>query len=104
MHYHGLFAANAAWREEVVPKRKPETPEETAQRRGRKLARLDVKVESENTQPSWADLMWRVFRVDGWRCPDCGGALRLRCVVENPPVATRIIEGLRRAATGPPPA
>lgn len=99
--YHGIFAANAAWRKEIVPKPKAETPEEVARREGRKLVQVTVKVDSPNAQPTWADLLSRVFGEDGWRCPDCGGPLRLRCVVFNPPAATRIIEGLRRA-TGPP--
>ena len=43
----------------------------------------------------------RVFRVDGFACPGCGGPLALRCVVVNPPATRRILDGLRRA-TGPP--
>lgn len=45
--------------------------------------------------------MERVFRVDGFACPGCGGPLALRCVVLNPRATRRILDGLRRA-TGPP--
>ncbi len=52
-------------------------------------------------RPSWSDLLERVFRVDGFACPGCGGPLTLRCMVLNPPATRRILDGLRRA-TGPP--
>ena len=50
---------------------------------------------------SWAELLKRVFAVDGFACPGCGGPLALRCIVLNPVTARRIIAGLQRA-TGPP--
>ena len=52
-------------------------------------------------RPSWSELLARVFRVDGFARPGCGGPLTLRCVVVNPPATRRILDGLRRA-TGPP--
>ncbi len=55
---------------------------------------------SDWERPSWSDLLERVFRVDGFACPGCGGPLALRCVVLNPRATRRILDGLRRA-TGP---
>ena len=52
-------------------------------------------------RPSWSYLLERVFRVDGFAGPGCGGALALRCMVLNPRATRRILDGLRRA-TGPP--
>ena len=52
-------------------------------------------------RPRGSDLLERVFPVDGYACPGCGGPLTLRCVVVNPPAPRRILDGLRRA-TGPP--
>jgi hypothetical protein len=43
----------------------------------------------------------RVFRVDGFGWPGCGGALALRYRVLNPRATRRILDGLGRA-TGPP--
>ena len=43
----------------------------------------------------------RLFRVDCFACPGCGGPLTLRCMLLNPPATRRILAGLRRA-TGPP--
>ena len=51
-------------------------------------------------RPSWSELLERVFGVNAFACPGCGGALTLRCVVVNPPATRRILDGLRRA-TGP---
>jgi hypothetical protein len=81
--YRGVLAANAAWRAEVVPR--PRHP----------------RMRLAGERPSWHDLLERVFRVDGFACPGCGGALALRCVVVNPRATRRILDGLRRA-TGPP--
>jgi len=96
--YRGVLAGNAAWRAEVVPRpRAPRRPRRGApsDSRGIPVWRL------AGERPSWSDLLERVFRVDGFACPGCGGPLTLRCVVVNPPATRRILDGLRRA-TGPP--
>jgi hypothetical protein len=98
--YRGVLAANAAWRAEVVPRPPPESPEAANARRARRLTR-HPRMRLAGERPSWNDLLERVFRVDGFACPGCGGPLTLRCVVVNPPAARRIRDGLRRA-TGPP--
>ena len=98
--YRGVLAGNAAWREEVVPKPRPETPEAAAERRGKRLSRRP-RLSSVGERPSWEELLRRVFSVEGFVCPSCGGPLRLRSTVLNPLVARRILSGLQRA-TGPP--
>ena len=98
--YRGVVAANAAWRAEVVPSPPPETPDEAKARRAKRLTR-HPRMRLAGERPSWSDLLERVFRVDGFACPGCGGPLTLRCVVVNPPATRRILDGLRRA-TGPP--
>jgi hypothetical protein len=98
--YRGVLAGNAAWRAEVVPRPPPETPNEAKARRAKRLTR-QPRMRLAGERPSWSDLLERVFRVDGFACPGCGGALTLRCVVVNPPATRRILDGLRRA-TGPP--
>ena len=49
----------------------------------------------------WAELLKRVFGVNGWECPDCGKRMRLRTVVEGSPAALTITKSLLRS-TGPP--
>ena len=98
--YRGVLAANAAWRAEVVPSPPPESPEAAKARRAKRLTR-HPRMRLAGERPSWSDLLERVFRVDGFACPGCGGPLALRCVVVNPPATRCILDGLRRA-TGPP--
>ena len=95
-----MLAANAAWRAEVVPRPPPESPEAAKARRAKRLTR-HPRTRLAGERPSWSDLLARVFRVDSFACPGCGGALALRCAVLNPPATRRILDGLRRAA-GPP--
>ena len=89
--YRGVLAAHAAWRKEVVPKPPVRTPRP-------KLVRAGTR--TNDRALGWADLLWRVFTVDGWRC-ECGATMQLRTVVIGPPASTRIIDRLV-AATGPP--
>ena len=83
----------------MVPSPPPESPAAKA-RRAKRLTR-HPRMRLEGERPSWSDLLERVFRVDGFACPGCGGALALRCMVLNPRATRRILDGLRRA-TGPP--
>ena len=100
VRYHGVLAAHAAWRPEVVPKVPTSSAAEAEARQSRRLSkRTTVRVEAP--APGWADLLWRVFQVDGWRCPLCGGTMRLRMVVDVAPAASRIAAGLLRDR-GPP--
>jgi hypothetical protein len=94
-----VLAANAAWRAEVVPSPPPEPPETAEARRAKRLTR-HPRLRLAGERPSWSDLLERVFRVDGFACPGCGGPLTLRCVVVNPPVTRRIGCGRPFAAQG----
>ena len=51
---------------------------------------------------AWADLLHRVFGRDEWACPHCRQPMVLRAVVVGPPATFRVLEGLARAARGPP--
>ncbi len=98
--YRGVLAGNAAWRPEVVPPPPREAPDVAAARRAKRLTR-HPRINLVDARPGWAELLKRVFDVDGFACPGCGGPLALRCIVVNPPATTRILAGLERA-TGPP--
>lgn len=93
--YRGVLAANAAWRPEVVPK-----PPDPARRRPPKLGRPG-KLAVVTERPGWAELLERVFRVDAYACPSCGKPMRVRTVILEPRLATKLLGALERS-TGPP--
>jgi len=84
----------------VVPSPPPESPETAKARRAKRLTR-HPPMRLAGERPIWSDLLQRVFRVDRFACPGCGGPLTLRCAVLNPQATRRILDGLCRA-TGPP--
>ena len=98
--YRGVLAGKASLRGEVVPPPPAESASAPQLRRSERLTRRP-RVRLEGERASWADLLRRVFGVDAYRCPGCGGRLALRTVVVNPPATTKILRGLERAQ-GPP--
>jgi hypothetical protein len=98
--YHGLFAARSAWRAAVVPRPRHDRPDDAEARAAKKLARK-ARVRISSRHLGWAELLAREFQVDGWRCPRCGGPLRLRCVVVRTPATVRVLRGLA-PSRGPP--
>jgi len=96
--YRGVLAGNSALRKEIVPR--PREDSEATERRSKRLTE-HPRIQWETERPSWFDLLQRVFGVDGFQCPLCRGRLELRCIVENPASAARILKGLHKA-TGPP--
>ncbi len=78
--YHGVLAAAAALRDEVVP-RPPSSRH-----------RESVSGASGCAHPySWAELMRRVFDVDVLRCAHCGSRRRLIALIAEPEVIRRIL-------------
>ena len=56
----------------------------------------------ERRRYPWADLLRRVFAVDVFECPDCGGRMRILAAI-HPPEATRdILECLDLPSRAPP--
>ena len=90
--YKGVLAANASWRAEVVPRVPTSTEAERAARAVLRLTRRPRRrgaTGAEDDPPGWAELLRRVFAVDGWACPSCGQRMQLRTVVVGPPVKAR---------------
>jgi hypothetical protein len=85
--YHGVLAPNHGWRKVVVPHTPP------AESRG--TLRKDPPKHRSRWHP-WADLLWRVFEVDGLACP-CGRRLVLHAVV-LPPATLDVLDSLERSA------
>ena len=103
--YHGVLAAHAAWRAEVVPQApsgvaSPGAASDAAAATSRGLAGR-----------RWADLMRRAFEVDVLACPRCGGRLRLVALLEAGAVTAQMLRHLglppevpaARPARAPPP-
>jgi len=83
LRYHGVLAAHANARSEVVPGRVPEPAAPTQLRLFvGEATELELGCASPgNTKPSnrhpWAWLLQRVFAVDVMTCPRCRGAMKL---------------------------
>ncbi len=99
----GVLAGNAAWRAEVVPKVPSSNEAEREARASLHLVKRDAKRRRLPDDPplGWAELLKRVFSVDGRQRPDCGRPMRLRTVVEGASSAVTITTSLLRS-TGPP--
>ena len=92
--YHGVFGSRHRHRNEVIPEPPEPEPRE----------RLTKKPQGASRWHAWADLLWRVFEVDGLAC-GCGGRLTLHAVV-RPPATLDVLSSLERSAKrqgrGPP--
>jgi hypothetical protein len=104
--YAGILAGNAAWRDEVIPKVPSSTAAELEARAALRLlkpGKAPAPV-TDATPLCWAELLRRVFAVDGWACPDCGRRMSLRTVVLDGKASGRVLTGLLRARDSPAPA
>jgi hypothetical protein len=50
----------------------------------------------------WAELLQRVFDVDAFACPRCGGRLRLLAAIESPDAIHAILDCLGLPSRAPP--
>ncbi len=98
LRYHGVVAAHASARSEVVPGRPPTSGEQvpllSPQAGG-------LPAPKRPSRHRWAWLLARVFQGDLERCPACGGPLRLEVVQEDDDLA-RVLAGRPRRIRGPP--
>ena len=85
--YHGVLAPRHRFRNRVLPVPPAHTEERT---------RLTKKPRGRSRWHPWADLLWRVFGVDGLVCA-CGGSLVLHAIVQ-PPATLNVLDSLRRSA------
>lgn len=93
--FYGVFASSHPWRARVVPR--PPDPDKAE----RPVA------PARPARMSWADLLKRVWNIDGLRCPFCGGRLHIVTAIHNPDAITAIIAAVHlasaRQAMAPPP-
>ena len=86
--YHGVLAPRHRLRTAVIP----EPPVASDPR----PALTKAPTRRRSRWHPWADLLWRVFEVDGLACP-CGRRLVLHAVV-RPPATLDVLESLERSA------
>jgi hypothetical protein len=89
----GVYANRSPWRSQVVARKRRQSMVPRLSRKERKSL--------DSAWVPWAELLHRVFGVDAFACPKCGGQMRLRAVVLGP-VTAKILAGLQRSARGPP--
>jgi len=82
--YHGVLAAAAGMRPEIIPAQ-PGTPE-----RGCHAEQQTVKPSPRRRIP-WADLLKRVFKLDLLVCPSCQGPRRVIAVITQVDVIEKIL-------------
>ena len=105
--YSGVLAGHAKLRAEVVPTAPSSSQAAEERRRSLRLVKREARAARTRRgveAPGWAELLWRVFRVDGWACPACGGAMRLRAVVVRAAATGKILRCLDHARGPPGPA
>jgi hypothetical protein len=97
--YHGVLAANAAWRSRVV----------AYVRRGGPVAEGEVEDAPTPNPPrylrrQWAELMRRSFGFDALECADCGGKMRLLAVILDRAVIRKFLSHVGLPSEPPKPA
>ena len=99
LRYHGVLAANANARAEVVPGREPVADEQLPLLSPADGGPLEPPPPSRHP---WAWLLRRVFAVDMARCPRCAGRMRLLDVVTDADDIARVLGARGRDARAPP--
>ena len=84
--YHGVFAPNHHWREEVTPARRGRRPAVSA----------EESPTNRHAAMSWAQRLKRVFKMDVETCETCGGTMRVIASLEDPAVIKRILAHLEQ--------
>lgn len=108
VHYHGVFAPNAAWRGEVVDaaeiraRRAAQEEEREAVLLRKRDRRRRRRVRIGSAWCPWSVLLERIFGVGGLVCPKCRGVLVLRAVVLDPGSASYILSTLANSARAGP--
>jgi hypothetical protein len=91
---HGVLAAHANARAEVVPGRRPESAEPTQLPLSFTEPAALEGIAKQPTRHPWAWLLQRVFAVDIMTCPRCRGAMRLVKIANKPDDIARVLADL----------
>ncbi len=106
--YHGVLAPAAAWRPMIVPQVPVDagagTPNPSGSG-GSSAAQSEGSSERSRVNRrnySWAQLMRRVFAIDGLECPDCAGRMRILAAIHPPETTLKILDCLGLPSRAPP--
>ncbi len=121
IHFHGVLAARSKLRPLIVPPKEAEGPEcghgsltcRLGQETGLRLPEPEIPdfPARQASKRTWAQLLARVFDVDGLKCPSCeDGRLRIVAFITSPDTVRTILEGMhlptaipRAVSARPPP-
>ena len=98
VRYHGVLAANAADRPQIVPG----PHEQTQDREAACGPDGELTPAQRRHRVAWADLLWRVFRIDVTQCPACGGRMKIVAALTEPRSIQAYLEGVGLPSRGPP--
>ena len=104
LRYHGVLAAHANARSEVVPGPAPELVEPSQLRlvvEGEATEATELSTKPASRHP-WAWLLQRVFAVDVMTCPKCASRLALKKVANTPDDIARALAELGLGPRPPP--
>ena len=62
----------------------------------------DFEVGRAERKSTWARLLAKVYEVDVWACPDCGGRMSVIAIIRDPAEISRIAACMRQKGRGPP--
>ena len=97
LRYHGVLAAHAKARAEVVPEPEP------VEARQLHLALVpEPPAESKSSRYPWAYLLRRVFAVDVMVCPRCRGPMKLVKIAKEPNDIARALAAVGLGPRPPP--
>ena len=82
--FYGVFASRHPLRSRVVPTPPAPTPERPV-------------APARPARMAWADLLQRVWKIDGLRCPFCGGRMVVLAAVHDPDAITAILAAVHVA-------
>jgi hypothetical protein len=103
VRFHGVFAPNAAWRQEVVPSlEQAEPPASCAPVATALSVAVPPAVAKAPTRIPWAELLERVFCFDVLHCERCGGRMMVLAFLTERASVKKVLEHLGLPTTGPP--
>jgi len=96
--YHGVFAPNSPFRKAIVPSSPRPTRRKPKRSNERKVPEPTADEEPPTAPLTWAQRLKRVFEIDIFVCPRCGGTLRIIADITDPDVIRTILDHLRQRA------
>jgi hypothetical protein len=60
------------------------------------------EIDRSERRSAWARLLAKVYEVDVWACPACGGRMAVIAVIRDPVEIRKIVTCLAKQGRGPP--